>query len=418
MRRPPLLRLAIVTALVLWGVSAIAAVSLWQWLMIPEVPRPWHQEVAPSAPEPWFAIPDRLRKGDSLASLLYRNGFTTREIHDLAQSLATDLNLRRLQPGDEVQILYGSEGEVEKVRIHRGPLDTFEARREGEGWSGEQIPVQVERRENVLHGSVRGSLFASMEAMGETAELVVNFAEIFAWDFDFYTESRTRDRFSLVVEKLYRDGNFVGYGDLKAARYVSGKTDLVAYLYEDPTAKRDYYDPAGNSMRKAFLRAPLSFRRISSRFSYSRLHPVFKRRMPHLGVDYAARVGTPVLSIADGTVVAISRKGGGGNSVTVRHRMGYRSAYLHLSRFARGLRVGKRVAQKEVIGYVGATGIATGPHLDFRLTRHGEPVNPLKQIFPPGPPVPVQYLSGFQKQVQLLAERLEQDSPRRRAVGE
>ena len=148
-------------------------------------------------------------------------------------------------------------------------------------------------------------------------------------------------------------------------------------------------------MRKAFLRAPLKFRRISSGFSSSRLHPVHKKRMPHFGVDYAAPTGTPVHSIAAGTVTGISRKGGGGNQVTIRHAMGYVSKYLHLSKFAGGLRVGKRVQQKEVIGRVGMTGTATGPHLDFRLYRHGKVVNPLRQIYPPGPPVPDEYMAAF-----------------------
>jgi murein DD-endopeptidase MepM/ murein hydrolase activator NlpD len=169
-----------------------------------------------------------------------------------------------------------------------------------------------------------------------------------------------------------------------------------AFLYDDPAGHRDYYDSDGKSLKKAFLRAPLDFDRISSGFSYSRLHPVHRRRMPHLGVDYAARKGTPVYSVAAGVVTDRGWRGGGGNTVTVQHAMGYTSKYLHLSRFAKGLTVGTRVAQKEVIGYVGATGTATGAHLDFRLLRHGKAVNPLTQIFPPGPPVPPEYRADFE----------------------
>jgi hypothetical protein len=317
-----------------------------------------------------------------------------------------------------VEIHYGRDGEVESVFIHRGALQTYEARRQGGGWAADPVPVQIERREAARHGTLRGSLFASMEGMGETAALVIAFAEVFAWDFDFYTQSRPGDRFSVVVDKLYRDGVLVAYGDLKAARYISGRTDLAAFLYQDPTGKKDYYDRDGKSMRKAFLRAPLRFQRISSRFSYSRLHPVHKRRMPHLGVDYAAPAGTPVHSVASGVVLGISRKGPSGNMVTLRHAMGYRSKYLHLSRFARGLRIGKRVEQKEVIGYVGSTGTATGAHLDFRLTRYGKAVNPLKQIFPPGPPVPEDYMADFQGKMGVLARQLEWPSVPRRAAGE
>jgi murein DD-endopeptidase MepM/ murein hydrolase activator NlpD len=160
-------------------------------------------------------------------------------------------------------------------------------------------------------------------------------------------------------------------------------------------------------MRKAFLRTPLKFERISSRFSYSRLHPVTGTHRPHLGVDYAAPVGTPVHTVAAGTVTGISSSRGNGNMVSIRHAMGYESKYLHLSRFAKGLRVGERVEQKQLIGYVGATGLVTGPHLDFRLARYGKPVNPLTQIFPPGPPVPDEYMEAFRERVGELVAKLE-----------
>jgi murein DD-endopeptidase MepM/ murein hydrolase activator NlpD len=211
------------------------------------------------------------------------------------------------------------------------------------------------------------------------------------------------------VEKLYREGEFVGYGDLKAARYVSnlgGEHVFSAFLYDDPEGRRDYYDSDGKSLKKAFLRAPVDFDRISSGFSYSRLHPVYHRRMPHLGVDYAARKGTPVHSVAAGVVVDRGWRGGGGNTVTVQHAMGYTSKYLHLSRFASGLTVGTRVAQKEVIGYVGDTGTATAAHLDFRLMRHGKPVNPLTQIFPPGPPVRQEFRADFDRKKAALESQL------------
>ena len=380
----------------LWVVSALAIIIVLRWIppQVPELPR---LEEVPSEAGPWVMIPDRIRRDEALASVLHRNGFSPREIHDVAQALGEQMNLRHLREGDEVEIHFARGGNVQSVRIHRGVLETYEAQHLEEGWEGCRVHVPVERREVIRHGSLRygGSLYMSMEAMGETPELTVAFAEVFQWDFDFYTQSREGDRFSVVVEKLYRNDKFAGYGDLKAARYISGETDLAAFLYQDPTEKRDYYDREGKSMRKAFLRAPLKFRRISSGFSYSRLHPVYQRRMPHLGVDYAAPTGTPVHSIAAGTVTGISRKGGGGNQVTIRHAMGYVSKYLHLSKFAGGLRVGKRVQQKEVIGRVGMTGTATGPHLDFRLFRHGKVVNPLRQIYPPGPPVPEEYMADF-----------------------
>jgi murein DD-endopeptidase MepM/ murein hydrolase activator NlpD len=336
-------------------------------------------------------------------------------VHDISEALLPHVNLRHLRPGDEVEIRYTQAGELESIRVNRGLLETYEARPEGDGWAAGPLSVVIERQEVARQGALEGSLFASMESLGETAALVIAFAEVFAWDFDFYTQSRQGDRFSLLVEKLYRDGTFVGYGDLLAATYVSGDTSLAAFLFVDPSGQKGFYDPEGKSMKKAFLRTPLKFERISSRFSYSRLHPVTGTRRPHLGVDYAAPVGTPVHTVAAGTVTGISNSRGNGNMVSIRHAMGYESKYLHLSRFAKGLRVGQRVDQKQLIAYVGATGLVTGPHLDFRLSRYGKPVNPLTQIFPPGPPVPEEYMEAFRARVGELVARLEPSGKERLA---
>ena len=348
------------------------------------------------APE---AIPDRFGRGDTLSSVLDRNGFTSRQVHDVARALSGVMNVRHLRAGDELAIYYDASGEPVSVTIARGNDTRIAITRFDVGWQSESEALSFDSRTVALTGVLEDNLFLSISRLGESAPLTVAFANVFAWDFDFHTQSREGDRFSLVVEKLYRDGQFIRYGDLKAARYVStlsAEREFAAFLYQDPSGKRDYYDPEGKSMRKAFLRAPLDFVRISSGFSHSRLHPVHNRRMPHLGVDYAARVGTPVYSVASGVVTGRNFTKGGGNMVTVQHAMGYMTKYLHLSKFASGLRVGQRVEQKEVIGYVGATGIVTGPHLDFRLYRHGKAVNPVTQIFPPGPPVADEYFSEFE----------------------
>ena len=366
------------------------------------------------------AIPDRLGRGETLSSVLSRNGFTAAEIHDIARALSAIMDVRHLRAGDELEILYDGDGgeptTIRLNRLNRGNLRRVGLTRSELGWQSLSEEIELTRRTVSLSGTLEGNLFASMSRLGEGALLTVAFANVFAWDFDFYTESREGDRFSLVVEKLYREGEFVGYGDLRAARYLSyrsrqaGERVFSAFLYEDPSGTRDYYNSEGKSMRKAFLRAPVDFERISSGFSYSRLHPIHNRRMPHLGVDYAARTGTPVYSVAAGVVTGRAFTKGGGNTVTVRHAMGYTTKYLHLSRFAKGLGVGRRVEQKEVIGYVGMTGSATGPHLDFRLIHYGKAINPVTQIFPPGPPVADEYFSDFEERRARLAKQL--DSPR------
>jgi murein DD-endopeptidase MepM/ murein hydrolase activator NlpD len=332
------------------------------------------------------------------------------------------MDVRRLREGCEIEIHYGPGGGATAVIIHhgdRGELERLRLSRSEAGWQSERSELDFERRTVGVTGVLDDNLFLSMARLGESASLTIAFASVFSWDFDFASQSRAGDRFSVIVDKLYREGDFVGYGVLHAARYVStqpGGRSFDAFLYEDPRGRRDYYDSRGNSLRKAFLRAPLDFERISSRFSYSRLHPIHHRRMPHLGVDYAAPRGTPVYSVAAGVVVERGYRGGGGNSITVRHAMGFTSKYLHLSRFARGLAVGARVEQKEVIGFVGDTGTATAPHLDFRLLHQGRPVNPLTQIFPPGPPVAEEYRFDFEASKDALEKKLESLDAKRSVV--
>ncbi len=414
------------------GVWIALSVAVWAvlayWLGVrivgelPAVDPPSESERAPVAPfvltrSETVAIPDRIGRGETLSSVLSRNGFTAAEIHGIARALSAIMDVRHLQAGDELEIVYDGGGEPTTIRLNRltrGDLRRVELTRSELGWQSLSDEIELTRRTVSLSGALVGTLFVSMNRLGEGAPLTIAFANVFAWDFDFHTQSREGDRFSLVVEKLYHEGEFVGYGDLRAARYISyfsGERVFSAFLYEDPSGTRDYYNPEGKSMRKAFLRAPVDFERISSGFSYSRLHPIHNRRMPHLGVDYAARTGTPVYSVAAGVVTGRAFTKGGGNTVTVRHAMGYTTKYLHLSRFAKGLGVGRRVEQKEVIGYVGMTGAATGPHLDFRLIHHGKAVNPVTQIFPPGPPVADEYFSDFEERRARLARQL--DSRRR-----
>ncbi len=414
--------------LALWmllSVASWAVVAGWLGVShigeLPAVAPPRAADRADSLFPATTGIPDRLRRDETLSTVLTRNGFSSTDVYEIARALSAVMDVRHLRAGDEFEFHYDlTSGAASRIQIHRTALRQIALTRSKLGWQSESEEVELTRRTVSLTSVLVDNLFASMSRLGEGAALTIAFAKVFAWDFDFHTESRNGDRFSLVVEKLYHEGEFVGYGELRAASYVSYSSKervFSAFLYEDPAGNRDYYDPEGKSMRKAFLRAPLDFERISSGFSRSRLHPIHKRRMPHLGVDYAARSGTPVYSVAAGVVTGRNFTKGGGNTVTVRHAMGYMTKYLHLSRFARGLAVGQRVEQKEVIGYVGMTGSATGPHLDFRLIHHGKAVNPVTQIFPPGPPVPGEYRADFESRKEQLARQLE--APRRagRAVA-
>jgi murein DD-endopeptidase MepM/ murein hydrolase activator NlpD len=225
-----------------------------------------------------------------------------------------------------------------------------------------------------------------MERAGERPQIVMDFAEIFAWDFDFAADSQPGDRFRMLVEKVFTGDQFVKYGRILAAEYES-QAQVHAGVYFKDKDGSGYYTPKGESLRRAFLKSPLEFTRISSTFSRGRRHPILGGIRPHLAVDYAAPLGTPIFAVADGTIESAGWSGGGGNTIVLRHRANFKTMYNHLSNFAKGIRVGTTVRQRQVIGYVGSTGLSTGPHLDYRVMKDGRFVNPLKQTFLPGQPI-------------------------------
>jgi murein DD-endopeptidase MepM/ murein hydrolase activator NlpD len=231
-----------------------------------------------------------------------------------------------------------------------------------------------------------------VNAAGETDPLAIAFAEILAWEIDFYQDLREGDRFKVLIEKLFKEKQFVQYGTVYGVEYQQGEKVIRGFRYGN-----DYYDEEGASLRKAFLKAPLRFDRISSRFSGARRHPILGGVRPHYGIDYAAPAGTPIWAVADGIVLSAGRNGGFGKQVVIRHRNGYRSYYGHLSGYGPGIRKGVRVTQKQIIGHVGSTGLSTGPHLDYRLTKDGRVTNPLKEIFPAGDPIGKEELDAFKK---------------------
>jgi murein DD-endopeptidase MepM/ murein hydrolase activator NlpD len=314
------------------------------------------------------------------------------------------VNFRRLKPEDSFEFHSDAAGAVTRVVYRQSPIDIVEAWREGEVWSASRRDVPVERRLSLVAGKVEGSLFESMEALGEQAQLVLDFAEIFAWDFDFASDSQPGDRFRMLAEKVFTGDQFVKYGRIMVAEYESeGKTHTGIYFRDKDGG--GYYTPAGESLRRAFLKSPLEFTRISSRYSRGRRHPILGGVRPHLAIDYAAPQGTPVWAVADGTVEFAGWSGGNGYTVTLRHRANFKTMYNHLSRFGKGIRPGAPVKQRQVIGYVGTTGLSTGPHLDYRVVKDGRFVNPLKQTFLPGKPIsPSARAAFFETRDSLLGQ--------------
>ncbi len=255
-------------------------------------------------------------------------------------------------------------------------------------------------------GQIEGNLYNSALKNKIDPALVLELADIFAWDINFFTDIRSGDTYRFIYEKVYIDGQFVHYGRILAAEFVNQGETHKAFYFENPEGEGDYYNENGKSLRKAFLKAPLHYKRISSYFTYHRFHPILGIVRPHLGIDYAAPIGTPVRAIADGRIVYIGWRGGYGKFIKIQHNHIYASTYGHLSRFSKGLRRGSRVRQGQVIGYVGMTGLATGPHLDFRFIKNGHFVNYLKFRSPAGRPLPQKLLPIFKKRVAKLEKLL------------
>ena len=262
-------------------------------------------------------------------------------------------------------------------------------------------------------GEIHSSLFEAMDTIGEQDSLTLAFAEVLAWEIDFYKDVREGDRFKVVVEKVYKGDQFIQYGTLHAVEYQKGEKVIRGVRY-----KNGYYNDRGVSLKKAFLKAPLRFNRISSKFSRTRVHPILGGVRPHFGVDYAAPLGTPIWAVADGTVNSCGWNSGFGNQVILRHTNGYATCYGHLSRFGPGIRKGARVKQQQIIGYVGSTGLSTGPHLDYRLLKDGQFRNPLKETFIPGVPIEKKELEIFGKKRDEMLTWLEGESPYSKKIEE
>lgn len=373
----------------------LAAAAVAAFLLAPGLVLRW-SETPPSspAPAPHPPIVTTLGKGRTFQDALLARGIPQEHAARIAQAFRPHVDFRRLKPGDSVEFHRDATGALTRVVYRQSPVDIVEAWREGETWTAARREVPVERKVTLVAGTLAGSLFESMEALGEQAQLVLDFAEIFAWDFDFASDSQPGDHFRMLVEKTYTGGQFVKYGRILVAEYESEGTVHTGIYFRDREGGR-YYTPAGESLRRAFLKSPLEFTRISSGYTWRRRHPILGGVRPHLAIDYAAPAGTPIWAVADGTVEFAGWKGGNGRTVTIRHRRNFKTMYNHLSRFGRGIRAGAQVKQRQVIGYVGSTGLSTGPHLDYRVIKGGRFVNPLKETFLPGKPIPPSARQAF-----------------------
>lgn len=329
------------------------------------------------------AVPARLQFASTLGEL----GIDPLTATRLAASAQSVFNLRHLRAGNQISVGRSILGQLREVRYRIDTDRMLLISPEGEAFHSEIQTIPSETQVAGVTGQVHGSLFEAVIDAGEKPELAMRLADIFGWDLDFYTDPRPGDTFRVVVEKkILSNGEPASYGRILAAEYNNSGHAYRAVLFHDPLGHPAYYTPDGKSMKKAFLHSPLKFAApITSHFSLSRFHPILKQYRPHLGIDYGAPTGTPVQTIGDGRVIFAGMKGGSGNLIEVQHSNGYTTYYMHLSRIL--VRNGERVEQGQRIGLVGMTGLATGPHLDFRIQRRGEFLNFERLPLPPSDPV-------------------------------
>lgn len=365
---------------------------------------------ADAPPRPVSVEEAVLRPGESLEQALRRSRVDAAQAPGIIAALRDEVALRRLQPGERVRVTWGHDGRIREVTYQPTPTVRYDLRPEGTRWRLRKVSLPVATRMVAVAGTLEGSLFESMERLGEAPALAARFVHLFEWDFDFAADALPGDRFRLLVEKRFVKGEFFGYGKIVIAQYRSPeRPTLTAVGFAVRGGKLQYFDAAGRSVRKMFLRAPLDFTRITSGYSQARRHPILGGVRPHLAVDYAAPPGTPVRAVADGVVEAAGWDDDKGLSITLRHPRGYRTMYNHLSKME--VRRGQRVRQRQVIGRVGSTGLSTGPHLDYRVMRQGRFVNPLAERFIPGAPVPGSRLGAFRQHRDALLKRLEREAP-------
>lgn len=337
--------------------------------------------------------PLEIRRGQTLGGLLGELGLEPREVHDAVASLGVYVDVRRIRPGEDCLAYFDRGERLANFRLSVADKGWVELAREGDGWESSWHEFERSRRLRRIEGQLDDFLEASIRRAGGEGELAYAMARVLQWDLDFNRDLRLGDRFEVLYEELRIDGRARGVGEILALVYENQGRRLEAYRY----GERGYYDADGRPVRKMFRRSPLDFSRVTSRFSHRRFHPVLKVHRPHYGVDYGAPTGTPIKVTAHGVVSFAGRSGGAGNMVKVRHTNGYETLYLHLSRYAKGLHRGQRVLQGDVIGYVGSTGLSTGPHLDYRVKRNGRYIDPLSlnKDGPSAEPIPQHELARY-----------------------
>lgn len=350
-------------------------------------------------------VETRVVSGDNMSLIFNRLGLSPRDLHDIVSAGGESDQLKRLHPGQTIRVRLDASKVLELTQS-LDELRTLHIRREGDLFTARVIESKPDIEVHAVTGTISSSLFLSGQRVGLSDAVIMNLASIFAWDVDFVLDIREGDTFSVVYNEYWVDGKKIKDGEIIAAEFNNRGRTLRAVRYV-LDGRESYFSDSGRSMRKAFLRTPVNFSRISSRFSLNRKHPVLNKIRAHKGVDYAAPHGTPVKATGDGRIELAGTKGGYGKTIVIRHGSEYETLYAHLSRFARGIRAGERVTQGQTIGYVGQTGLATGPHLHYEFHVNGTHRDPLKVAFPSAAPIPVEHRKEFEATAAPLLAQLD-----------
>ncbi len=355
-------------------------------------------------------VVDTVSRNETLSDIFLANDISYAELIQALDASQGVFNLNRLRSGSVVKLVFDDEAGFKRLEyeIDDRCLLVVNACRP-DSMTAEISEVEYQYRRRLISGTIESSLFQAVYDMDEDADVAYQLTRIFAWQVDFATDLRKGDSFRAILEEYWGRDGVPRLNNILAAEFYNNGKFYQGFRYKDSQGRLDYYDGTGASLRRKFLKSPLRYTRISSRFSRRRFHPILKVYRPHLGVDYAAPTGTPVVTVGEGEVVFAGRQRGFGNIVKIRHNGIYQTTYAHLKGFARGIRKGSRVKQGQVIGYVGSTGLATGPHLDFRLSRRGNFVDPLTVDLPAGDPVRRAELVAFRTEVMSCLEALDTD---------
>ena len=348
-----------------------------------------------------------VKSGDSIAAIFARFDIPPRQLHTLLQQGGPTEHLKKIYPGQTLRIMSSAEQGLMRLSYPIDRLNTLEIARNDDAFDVSTITLTPEFRSKNASGVIDSSLFLAAGKAGLSDTLTMELAGIFGWDIDFALDIRKGDRFTVLYEEMYADGENIGNGTILAAEFINHGKRYQAIRYTDAGGKTDYYSLDGKSMRKAFLRTPVEFSRISSGFSLGRKHPVLNTIRAHKGVDYAASTGTPIKATSDGKIVHRGKKGGYGNTIIVQHGSKYSTLYAHLSKYRSGLTTGSRVKQGQIIGYVGSSGLATGPHLHYEFRVDGVHRDPLRVKLPGADPLANKYRSDFDKKAEALMAQLD-----------